>query len=63
MNTGFRAGIVIPANKFKELIAIHISSCYNTSTESTHDRVVASRVYENRRAGIHREGGGADDSF
>ena len=34
-----------------------------TSTESTHDRVVASRVYENRRAGIHRKGGGADDSF
>ena len=51
MNTGFGAGIVIPANKFKELIAIHISSCYNTPTESTHDRVVASRVYENRRAG------------
>ena len=49
--------------KSKELIAIHISSCYNTSTESTHDRVVASRVYENRRAGIHRKGGGADDSF
>ena len=45
---------MIPANKFKELIAIHISSCYNTSTESTHDRVVASRVYENRCAGIHR---------
>ena len=63
MNTGFRAGIMIPANKFKELIAIHISSCYNTSTESIHDRVVASRVYENRRAGIHRKGGGADDSF
>ena len=63
MNTGFRAGIVIPANKFKELIAIHISSCYNTSTESTHDGVVASRVYENRRARIHRKGGGADDSF
>ena len=62
-NTGFWVGIVIPANKFKELIAIHISSCYNTSTESTHDRVVASRVYENRRAGIHRKGGGADDSF
>ena len=32
--------------KSKEPIAIHISSCYNTSTESTHDRVVASRVYE-----------------
>ena len=54
---------MIPAHKFKELIAIPISSCYNTSTESTHDRVVASRVYENRRAGIHRKGGGADDSF
>ena len=63
MNTGFGVGIMIPANKFKELIAIHISSCYNTSTESTHDRVVASRVYENRRAGIHRKGGGADDSL
>ena len=63
MNTGFVVGIMIPANKFKELIAIHISSCYNTSTESTHDRVVASRVYENRCAGIHRKGGGADDSF
>ena len=24
---------------------------YNVSTESTHDRVAASRVYENRRAG------------
>ena len=54
---------MIPANKFKELIAIHISSCYNTSTENNHDRVVASRVYENRCAGIHRKGGGADDSF
>lgn len=32
--------------KSKELIAIHISSCYNTSTESTHDRVVASRANE-----------------
>ena len=49
--------------KSEKLIVIHISSCYNTSTESTHDRVVASRVYENRRAGIHRKGGGADDSF
>ena len=32
--------------KSEKLIAIHISSCYNTSTESTHDRVVASRVYD-----------------
>lgn len=63
MNTEYGAGIVIPANKFKELIALHISPCYNLSMESTHDRVVASRVYANRHAGIHRKGGGADDSF
>ncbi len=63
MNTGFWNGYHDTCKKFKELIAVHISSCYNTSTESTHDRVVASRVYENRRAGIHRKGGGADDSF
>ena len=25
--------------------------------ESTHDRVIVSRAYENRRAGIHRKGG------
>ncbi len=49
--------------KPKELIAIHISSCYNTFTESTHDRVVASRVCENRRAGIHRKGGAPMTAF
>ncbi len=49
--------------KSKELFVIHISSCYNTSTENTHDRVAASRVYENRCAGIHRKGGCANDSF
>ena len=36
---------------------------YNIFMESAHDRVVASRVYENRLAGIHRRGGGVDDSF
>lgn len=49
--------------KSKELFAIHISSRYSTSTKSTYDRVAASRVYENRRAGIHRKGGGAMTAF
>ena len=31
----------------KELLAIHIYSCYSTYTKSTHDRVAASRVCEN----------------
>jgi hypothetical protein len=31
--------------------------------KSTHDRVVASRTYENRLGGIHKKGGDAYDSL
>ena len=31
--------------------------------ESTHDRVVASRIYDIGLAEIHRKGGGVDDSI
>ena len=33
------------------------------SKESTHDRVVASRIYDIGSAEIHRKGGGVDDSI
>ena len=35
----------------------------NIFTESTHDKLVASRVYDYRFVGIHTRGGGADDSL
>ena len=31
--------------------------------ESTHDRVAASFIYENRETGIHKRGGGAYDGL
>ena len=36
---------------------------YNNEMESTHDRVVASRIYDIGLAEIHRKGGGVDDSI
>ena len=42
---------------------VQLYICYNIFMESTCDRVVISRVYEYRRAGIHKKGGGADDSL
>lgn len=45
------------------LVVIRTCVWYNIFTESTHDRVVTSRVYEYRIAGIHRKGGDADDGL
>ena len=41
-NGCFGIGLYLLA--LKELIVIHISSCYNTSTESLHDREVAPMI-------------------
>lgn len=47
----------------KARLQIRQISAIMPAWKSTHDRVVASRVYENRRAGIHRKGGGAHDGL
>ena len=48
---------------YKFSVVIKSFTLYNIATESTHDRVVTSRVYKHWFAGIHRKGGGADDSY
>ena len=47
----------------QKYIVILRQEWYNTDTESTHDRVVASRIYDIGLAEIHRKGGGVDDSI